>query len=350
MALQTIDLERFLSFPKTAQVLPVEAMRDCVAVRDDLEGKSVCIVRDPRVDPRFMEEVQGLVVAYFAQPEGAKRADERAELGHQVGWTPAHTETARSNEQLLDQIAMGHKPTLLSSGAADPKERFFSRVGSRPPRTRYSSLNASNVQPQAFPQWEAVTQAWGQWILDGITTTLEMAAIGCGLPRDTFTRFMQHAPHLFAPTGSDLARFGEFGTVLAAWHYDLNLMTGHGPSNFPGLSGWTRRWERFAVEVPSGCLLMQVAKQLEWLTGGLFTAGFHQVVVSLEVIEAIERAKAQGKSLWRCGNTLFGHGASDLTLRVLPPFRTDSVTERYPTTTFGKQVIDEIRVLNLKKD
>ena len=33
---------------------------------------------------------------------------------------------------------------------------------------------------------------------------------------------------------SDLSRFGAEGTVLAGYHYDLNAMTIHGRSRFPG--------------------------------------------------------------------------------------------------------------------
>ena len=43
-------------------------------------------------------------------------------------------------------------------------------------------------------------------------------------------------PHLLAPTGSDLT--GELaceGRVFAGWHYDLNFLTLHGRSRYPGL-------------------------------------------------------------------------------------------------------------------
>ena len=50
---------------------------------------------------------------------------------------------------------------------------------------------------------------------------------------------MHLGPHLLAPTGSDLAQYNEEGTIFAGWHTDLNLLTIHGKSNFPGLSIWT---------------------------------------------------------------------------------------------------------------
>jgi hypothetical protein len=40
-----------------------------------------------------------------------------------------------------------------------------------------------------------------------------------------------------APTGSDLNKF-EVGTVFAGFHYDLNFLTIHGKSRYPGLFAW----------------------------------------------------------------------------------------------------------------
>jgi hypothetical protein len=53
---------------------------------------------------------------------------------------------------------------------------------------------------------------------------------------------MQYGPHLLAPTGSDLhtEQYGKLGTVLAGYHYDLNFLTIHGKSRFPGLNIWLR--------------------------------------------------------------------------------------------------------------
>ena len=39
------------------------------------------------------------------------------------------------------------------------------------------------------------------------------------------------------------------------------------------------------VKVPDGCLLVQAALQLEHLTGGHITAGYHEVVVVEETLK-----------------------------------------------------------------
>lgn len=108
----------------------------------------------------------------------------------------------------------------------------------------------------------------------------EMAAVGFEMPADAFTSRMQYGPHLLAPTGSDLNKHGALGTILAGFHYDLNFMTIHGKSRFPGLSVWTRDGTRRSVSIPDGCLLVQAGKQIEYLTGGHVLAGFHEVIVT----------------------------------------------------------------------
>lgn len=109
---------------------------------------------------------------------------------------------------------------------------------------------------------------WGNKMLDAVTGVATVVALGLGLPSDAFTSRMAFGPHLLAPTGSDFARHGEEGTVLAGFHYDLNFLTIHGKSRFPGLYVWLRDGRKMAVRVPDGCLLVQAGKQMEYLTGG----------------------------------------------------------------------------------
>ncbi len=57
-----------------------------------------------------------------------------------------------------------------------------------------------------FPEWEGVMESWGAKMLDALTTTAEMAAIGFGLDRGAITDAMHLGPHLLAPTGIDAFR------------------------------------------------------------------------------------------------------------------------------------------------
>ena len=127
------------------------------------------------------------------------------------------------------------KPLSLCPPEKDPKWRFFWRIGEAPTVTEFPQLNASPVIPTAFPQWGSVMDSWGGKLLDAAVSVAELAAVGFGLPRDAFSSRMARGPHLLAPTASDFSRFGGEGTVLAGYHYDLNFITAHGRSRYPGL-------------------------------------------------------------------------------------------------------------------
>lgn len=77
-------------------------------------------------------------------------------------------------------------------------------------------------------------------------------------------------------------KYGKKDTILAGFHTDLNFLTIHGRSRYPGLNIWARNTgQRIPVKIPQGnYLLVQAGKQLEHFTGGLIKAGYHEVVVN----------------------------------------------------------------------
>lgn len=95
------------------------------------------------------------------------------------------------------------------------------------------------------------------------------------------------SPHRLAPTASDLVKYGHKNQILAGFHTDLNFLTIHGRSRYPGLNIWARNTgKRIAVKIPEGnYLLVQAGKQLEHMTGGLIKAGYHEVVVTEATLE-----------------------------------------------------------------
>lgn len=82
-------------------------------------------------------------------------------------------------------------------------------------------------------------------------------------------------------------------SIFAGFHTDLNFLTIHGQSRYPGrkyrclasprrptrrrdtgahtaVHVWARNsGKRIPVRIPPGCLLVQAGKQIEWMTGGL---------------------------------------------------------------------------------
>lgn len=172
-----------------------------------------------------------------------------------------------------------------------------------------------------------------------------------------FWTYKLRSPHLLAPTASDLNKYGQKDTILAGFHTDLNFLTIHGRSRYPGLHIWARNTgSRIAVKIPPGnYLLVQAGKQLEHITGGLIKAGFHEVIVNEKTIETIEKRKREvpDRPLVRISSTLFWHLGSDIDLTPVPNLvaRAKEVRERqkemgrdegreteYPSMKVGHQV------------
>jgi len=219
----------------------------------------------------------------------------------------------------------------------------------RPKETEFKQLNISNVIPEKLPNFQKRMDRWGTLMMETCRTVASMAALGFDLKEDTFTKLMENGPHLLAPTGSDLSKYNKKNTAFASYHYDLNFMTIHGRSRFPGLFVWTRDQKRRPVKMPKGCLLLQAGKQLEWLTAGHVLAGFHEVVVSDATISAIKRAKEEKRSLWRVSSTLFSHVASDNHLTPVGHFKSSPNASKYPKITAGQQVSEELAAIKLGK-
>jgi isopenicillin N synthase-like dioxygenase len=341
--LSAVDITPFLEDPTSPA-----AQAACKAVVDTLKATSCLIIKSPKVNEKDNSAFLDLVEKYFSQKVEDLMKDVHPELSYQVGATPEFTEVPRDHADViakLDAKNAAHRPK-----GADPKWRFFWRIGERPTNTEFPEQNAEPVIPSHFAdEWREVMDRWGNLMLSSVETVAQMIAAGVGAPLNTFTDLMHQGPHLLAPTGSDLARFNALETIFAGFHYDFNLLTIHGKSRFPGLFIWLRDGSRLQVKVPDGCLLLQAGKQLEWLTGGEINAGFHEVVVCDDTLKAVERAKEKGAPLWRISSTLFAHVNSDKLLTPLPPFDKTAPEGKYPPTLAGKQSADELEAIALSK-
>ncbi|GMH42452.1 hypothetical protein BSKO_10371 [Bryopsis sp. KO-2023] len=327
----------------------------CAEIARCFAETSCAIVRDPRVDVaengRFLDMMQ----RYFEQSYDEIMLDERPDLHYQVGVTPEGTEIPRSlnDGELLtsvDNPSEANRP--IAPTGADPKWRFFWKIGSTPQKTCFGKLNADmNVCPRdGFPEWKEVMDAWGTKMMGALEIVARALALGAGLDSECFVRLMECGPHLVAPTGVDLGRYGKLNTCIAGFHYDLNFLTIHGKARFPGLHIWLRDGRKLPVKIPEGCLLVQAGKQLEWLTGGAVRAGFHEVICSEATIKAFEKARENGESVWRVSSTVFGHLASDEMLKPLREFEGWAGFDagKYPATRVGSYVTDELSVIKLK--
>jgi isopenicillin N synthase-like dioxygenase len=295
---------------------------------------------------------------YFMQPDELKMLDVMPELAYQVGATPSGVEKpkilAEDKSGALRTAAIRSEASIPTG--ADPKWRFFWRIGQRDESvsSRFKELNAPPVVPPVFaPSWAEIMNDWGERMLEVATLVAALLERGLNLPRAHLTQMMVNGPHLLAPTGSNLgdASLAKEGTILAGYHSDLNFLTVHGRSRFPGLNIFTRGGRKVEVEVPEGCLFIQAGKQVEWLTGGHILAGYHEVVVLPSTLRCVDEAKEKGQKLWRVSSTFFSHINSQQVLQPLGRFASLPLSagiEHYPPVLCGDQVQAELAAINLK--
>lgn len=163
-------------------------------------------------------------------------------------------------------------------------------------------------------------------------------------------------PHLLAPTASDLEKYGEKDTILAGFHTDLNFLTIHGRSRYPGLNIWARNTgSRIPVSLPPPAaagshLLVQAGKQIEHITGGLIKAGFHEVTVNERTIATMERRRREfpGRPLVRISSTLFWHLGSDFVLEPVEELRERARGVRREQSALGRDEGEEKEYLPMK--
>ncbi|KAL7922793.1 hypothetical protein ACQKWADRAFT_291416 [Trichoderma austrokoningii] len=371
LALPIIDLDIYLDNPRASPLVQAECSRAASA----LITYGALLLHDSRVSEADNDTFLDLLEDYFAQPAEDLKRDERPELSYQVGVTLENTEKPKCavDERCLDVIQRldpSQRPLDISAHSPDPKARFFWSMGERPPyETQFPGLNAQNVTPDAAhikERWGRTMQHWGSSMKNAVSNLSEMVALGLGIEAGYFSNAGRYGPHLLAPTASDLEKYSSVGTILAGFHTDLNFLTIHGRSRYPGLNIWARNTgSRIAVQMPPGkYLLVQAGKQLEYVTGGLIKAGYHEVVVNERTVETIERRKAEfpDRPLVRISSTLFWHLNSDFDLAPVPELaeRAEKVREEqaklgrdegepaeYPPTKVGLQVQDELKHIAL---
>mmetsp|Transcript_30526 Transcript_30526/g.58781 ORF Transcript_30526/g.58781 Transcript_30526/m.58781 type:complete len:354 (+) Transcript_30526:217-1278(+) len=343
--IHVVDLSAFKNNPDAHLDL-------CREVAKCLKNMGCVVVRDPRVSSAHNDAFLDMMERYFEQDEACKMAEAHPELHYQVGVTPEGVEVPKcqTDPACLEEIArQPEQHRAQVPNGADPKWRYFWRVGERPlpSETRFEELNSPPVVPANFPEFSTVMNQWGSMMISTVELVAEMAAIGFDLPHDSFTSRMKKAPHLLAPTGTDLGKHHKPNQIFAGYHYDLNFLTIHGKARFPGLYIWLRNGIRVPVKIPDGCLLLQAGKQFEWLTGGHVMAGMHEVIFSESCDSALQKARSEERSCWRVSSTLFGHIASDVLLEPLGEFGVSPAADKYPPILCGEYVQNELDAISL---
>lgn len=314
-----------------------------------VEQTGIVVVRDDDIDMQDNDIFLDMMEKYYAQSNADKMKDARPELSHQVGVTPAFTETSVCAKdptciQRTQCLPEENRPVLHTE--ADPKWRYMWKIGETETNTEFSDLNPKNVVPEKFrDEWTTTMDQWGNKLMKVVYKVTRVFEKGLHLKESSLTRLLDKGGHILAPTGSDIGTYNKINTVYAGYHNDISFLTIHGKSRFPGLFIWLRDGTKMEVRIPNDCLLLQVGKQLEYLTGGRFEAGFHEVICTQHTLDALHKHTEQGRPPWRVSSTLFAHVNSE---RFLEPMLDTDCAQKYPQVLAGAWLRRELQKIELK--
>lgn len=309
-----------------------------------LHTNGILIVKDPSINELQNNEFIDLMEKYYEQPYDLKILDSRPELSYQVGVTPEEVEISTCSQdpdciKNLELFTDENKPTIHTS--SDPKWRYMWKIK----QNIYSESCLKNVIPKAFENvWENTMDNWGNNLLNVVLKVTSIVEKGLMLENGELTNRLNGGHHLLAPTGVDVLNNNDLKTVYASYHKDISFFTIHGKSRYPGLYVWLRNGKKVPVKIPDGCLLLQVGEQLEWLSGGFFHSGYHEVICDENTIQSLENAQNNSKSTWRISSTLFSHVNQN---EYLEPLINTHNKHMYPKITAGEYLINELKKIKL---
>ncbi len=307
----------------------------CNKVLESLHKTGILIIKDPRINEKYNDDFINMMEKYYNLPYQTKLKHIRKDLHYQIGLTPEFIEKPLDHCEIIHKLAnenRAHKPI-----GKDIKARWFYQMN--PPNTDdFKDISGINIIPEEFPEWEETIHNWGDCFLNTLDTLCEMISLSLDLNKNYLTEMCHNGSHLIAPTFSDLSKYGTAKTILAGFHQDISFLTIHGKSRYPGLNIWTRDMSRIRVKVPDGYLLVQAGLQIEYLTAGYITAGYHEVVVEEDTIRQIDmnrNVNGINPNLVRVSSTCFSHINSDKYLDVITKFRNEENIKNYPKIKEG---------------
>lgn len=160
-------------------------------------------MRDPRVNHNDNEEYIDMIERYFEKQgekyyKGEPLDDCFPELSYQVGVTPEAIERARNHSRIVEDLADENKPLSKFPPELDAKWRFFWPIGERPEEV---NNDLPKVIPKDVPEWESTMNSWGNHMINAVETASQMAALGMGLEKNTFSDRMKKRLSFACPNG-----------------------------------------------------------------------------------------------------------------------------------------------------
>ncbi len=241
---------------------PRMAARFVADLGNGLEKLGFVAVTGHGIAPWILDRAYETARRAFALPDAVKQRYETPENGRQRGYTSFGVEHAKDNPA-PDLKEFWHIGRTLGP------EHPLHRSGDIPP----------NLFPAELPAFEEVFSDYFARIEGFALSILDALADYLGEPRAFFRGMTDDGNSIvrvihYPPLGADSAP----GSVRAAQHEDINLMTVLPASTAEGLELMTNQGEWMAVMTPPDVLVVDTGDMMKLITQGVLPATTHRVV------------------------------------------------------------------------
>ncbi|CAD8207667.1 unnamed protein product [Paramecium pentaurelia] len=279
-------------------------------IHSQLKNYGYLLVKDKRIDWKANEEYFDLMEQYFQKralqlEQSGKVDDCFPQYKYQIGL--GYENIGKPNYDKESLKSMIDQPILIDR---DPKWKYFW------PYRYDGQYNPPQWVPKDFPNFERIMNKWQISLLRTTELVLEILSLAFNEKQDFFYNNMNKATHLLSPIGCDLQKH-QINTRFSGYHYDLNFITVHTKSRFPGLFVWLPNGKRVELRIPEQTVLLQPGKLFELMTGGVYKAGYHEAFLT----EEAKRESIKQNKRWRVTSTLFTMLNDDTILQTMPYFK-----------------------------
>ena len=257
---------------------------------------------------------------FFALPATVKAQYDSRHIGGQRGYTAFGTENAKDNP------------------AYDLKE-FWHTGPIVPDDPDLAKIMPENVSVREIDNFDNATRAMFDAMTNMCRKLLSSVALFLGLEEDWFVDKTQHANSILRLLHYPaMTTAPEPGSMRAAAHEDINLITILTGAEERGLQAKHRSGEWLDINPPEGVLVVNVGDMLQRLTGGLLPSTTHRVLNPTP-----ERAKVP-----RYSTPFFMHFDPDYLIETLPECINKGGTKFEPILTHD-YLFERLREIGLVK-
>ncbi|MEE2879635.1 MAG: 2-oxoglutarate and iron-dependent oxygenase domain-containing protein [Pseudomonadota bacterium] len=278
------------------------------------------VISDHPVSDAVINRANDAAKDFFKQPDDVKEKYHDAAGGRQRGYTPFGTENAKGQSQ------------------ADLKE-FWHTGRKLPEGSKYRETMKDTPAVDEVPGFDEATYAFYNALDTFGRDLLRAVALHLELPEDWFDdkvemgnsilRLLHYPPQENPPPK---------GTVRAAAHEDINVITLLLGAEEAGLEVWHRSGQWLSVNPPAGSLVINCGDMLQRLTGGVLPSTTHRVVNP-------EPARAKFP---RYSTPFFLHFNQDFVIEQLPQCLEEG-GKTQPPITAQDYLMERLREIGLVK-